>query len=113
MVLPVFVSGVYYLCIFVFDLDNIYAHNIKYLVFFLSSIVSYCKLSEYCFNFNFIYFIFFCLKDVSSLPAISGPLWPAGTLQVPGTWGRTCSKVCFFACISNYFVSISIFWNFA
>lgn len=42
MVLSVFVSGVYYLCIFVFDLDNIYAHNIKYLVFFLSSpIVNY------------------------------------------------------------------------
>lgn len=34
------------------------------------------------------------LKDVPSLLALPGPLWPSGALQVPGTWGRACSKVC-------------------
>lgn len=33
--------------------------------------------------------------DVFSLFALPGPFWTSRALQVPATWGRACTKVCF------------------
>lgn len=74
-----------------FKYCTIYVQNI-YIVDFNVRPVQIKDLNSTFFFFFFLHKYIF--EDVSSLPALSGPLWPPGALQVPCTWGRATSKVC-------------------